>query len=73
LRKLADKLDKSLGDQADGLTSQAKRSMREFENFMRDGRRMADSLDRVLQKVENNPSSIIFGGSQVPEYKPGQQ
>jgi len=34
---------------------------------------MADSLDRVLQKVENNPSSIIFGGSQVPEYKPGQQ
>jgi phospholipid/cholesterol/gamma-HCH transport system substrate-binding protein len=72
-RKLADKLDKSLGDQADGLTQQARRSMREFENFMRDGRRMADSLDRVLQKVENNPSSIIFGGSQVPEYKPGQQ
>jgi phospholipid/cholesterol/gamma-HCH transport system substrate-binding protein len=72
-RKLADKLDKSLGDQADGLTQQARRSMREFENFMRDGRRMADSLDRVLQKVENNPSSLIFGGSQVPEYKPGQQ
>jgi phospholipid/cholesterol/gamma-HCH transport system substrate-binding protein len=72
-RKLAEKLDKSLGDQADGLTTQAKRSMREFENFMRDGRRMADSLDRVLTKVENNPSSLIFGGSQVPEYKPGQQ
>jgi phospholipid/cholesterol/gamma-HCH transport system substrate-binding protein len=72
-RKLADKLDKSLGDQADGLTQQARRSMREFESFMRDGRRMAESLDRVLQKVENNPSSIIFGGSQLPEYKPGQQ
>jgi phospholipid/cholesterol/gamma-HCH transport system substrate-binding protein len=72
-RKLAEKLDKTLGDQADGLTQQAKRSLREFESFMRDGRRMADSLDRVLQKVENNPSSIIFGGSQVPEYKPGQQ
>jgi phospholipid/cholesterol/gamma-HCH transport system substrate-binding protein len=72
-RKLAEKLDKTLGDQADGLTQQARRSLREFESFMRDGRRMADSLDRVLQKVENNPSSIIFGGSQVPEYKPGQQ
>jgi phospholipid/cholesterol/gamma-HCH transport system substrate-binding protein len=71
-RKLADKLDKSVGDQADGLTSQARRSLREFENFMRDGRRMAESLDRVLQKVENNPSSLIFGGSQVPEYKPAQ-
>jgi|EndMetStandDraft_9_1072997.scaffolds.fasta_scaffold05578_4 phospholipid/cholesterol/gamma-HCH transport system substrate-binding protein len=72
-RKLAEKLDKTLGDQAEGLTQQAKRSMREFESFMRDGRRMADSLDRVLQKVENNPASMIFGGSQVPEYKPGQQ
>jgi phospholipid/cholesterol/gamma-HCH transport system substrate-binding protein len=71
-RKLADKLDKTVGDQADGLTSQARRSLREFENFMKDGRRMAESLDRVLQKVENNPSSLIFGGSQVPEYKPAQ-
>ncbi len=71
-RKLADKLDKTVGDQADGLTAQARRSLREFENFMRDGRRMAESLDRVLQKVENNPSSLIFGGSQVPEYKPAQ-
>jgi phospholipid/cholesterol/gamma-HCH transport system substrate-binding protein len=73
LRKLAEKLDKTVGEQADGLTQQARRSLREFENFMRDGRRMAESLDRVLQKVENNPSSLIFGGSQVPEYKPGQQ
>jgi hypothetical protein len=33
---------------------------------------VAENLDRVLQKVENNPSSLIFGGSGVPEYKPGQ-
>jgi phospholipid/cholesterol/gamma-HCH transport system substrate-binding protein len=71
-RNLAEKLEKSLGDQAGGLTYQARRSMREFELFMRDGRRLAENLDRVLQKVEENPSSIIFGGSQVPEYKPGQ-
>ncbi len=72
-RKLSEKLDKTVGDQADSITQQARRSLREFENFMRDGRRMAESLDRVLQKVENNPSSLIFGGSSVPEYKPGQQ
>jgi phospholipid/cholesterol/gamma-HCH transport system substrate-binding protein len=72
-RRLADKLEKSVGDQADGLTTQAKRSMREFELFMADGRRLAENLDRVLQKVETNPSSLIFGGSQVPGYKPGQQ
>lgn len=72
-RKLAEKLDKTLGDQADGLTSQARRSMREFELFMRDGRRLAENFDRVLQKVEANPSSLIFGGEQIPAYKPGQQ
>jgi len=71
-RRLADKLEKNLGDEAGGLTYQARRSMREFELFMRDGRRLAENLDRVLQKVEANPSSIIFGGSQVPEYEPGQ-
>src|SRR5262249_12837252 len=37
-KRLADKLEKSVGDQADGLTTQAKRSMREFELFMADGR-----------------------------------
>jgi phospholipid/cholesterol/gamma-HCH transport system substrate-binding protein len=71
-RRLAEKLEKSVGDQADGLTVQAKRSMKEFELFMADGRRLAENLDRVLQKVETNPSSLIFGGSQVPGYKPGQ-
>ena len=71
--KLAEKLDKSVGDEASGLTRQAQRSMKEFELFMKDGRRLAENLDRVLQKVEHNPSSLIFGGSQVPEYKPGQQ
>lgn len=71
-RKLAEKLEKSFGEQADTLTRQAQRSMREFELFMKDGRRVAENLDRVLQKVENNPSSLIFGGSSVPEYRPGQ-
>ena len=40
--------------------------------FMRDGRRAARSLDRVLTKIEQNPQSLIFGGSSVPEYNPTQ-
>jgi phospholipid/cholesterol/gamma-HCH transport system substrate-binding protein len=67
---LGDKLDKSLGDQAPGLTQQAQRGLREFELFMKDARRLAESLDRVVQKVENNPSGFLMGGSQVPVYKP---
>ncbi len=67
-RSLADKLDHSLGDRADGLTQQAQRGLREFELFMKDSRRLADSLDRVVQKVERNPTGFLLGGQTSPKY-----
>ena len=63
-----EKLDKSLGDRSGELTRQAERSLREFELFMKDGRRLADSLDRVVQKVERNPAGFLLGGQQSPKY-----
>lgn len=69
-RRLADKLEHSLGDNAESLTRVAKSGMQEFEMFMRDGRRAAQSLDRVLERIEKNPQSFLFGGSNVPEYNP---
>jgi phospholipid/cholesterol/gamma-HCH transport system substrate-binding protein len=39
---------------------------------MRDGRRAARSLDRVLEQIEKNPQSFLFGGSTIPEYTPNQ-
>ncbi len=71
-RQLADKLDKSLGDQSGDLTRSAQRSLREFELFMKDARRLADSLDRVVQKVDQNPSGFLLGGNQTPAYVPKQ-
>jgi phospholipid/cholesterol/gamma-HCH transport system substrate-binding protein len=67
-RQLAEKLDKSLGDKSGDITLQAERSLREFELFMKDGRRLAESLDRVVQKVERNPSGFLLGGQQSPKY-----
>lgn len=67
-RKLADKLDRSLGDKSIQLTEQAQRSLREFELFMKDGRHLADSLDRVVQKVERNPAAFLMGNQQSPKY-----
>jgi len=67
-RQLAEKLDKSIGDKSGELTVQAERSLREFELFMKDGRRLADSLDRVVQKVEQNPTKFLLGGQQSPKY-----
>lgn len=71
-KKLAEKLDKSFGDSADGMTRFAKDGLKEFELFMRDGRRAARTLERVLEQVEKNPQSFLFGGSTVPEYTPPQ-
>jgi len=71
-RDLAQKLDKSLGDSADGMTRFAKDGLKEFELFMREGRQAARSLDRVLEQIEKNPQSFLFGGSTIPEYNPKQ-
>lgn len=71
-RDLAEKLDKSFGDSADGIARFAKDGLKEFELFMRDGRRAARNLDRVLEQIERNPQSFLFGGSRVPEYTPAQ-
>lgn len=72
-KQLAEKLDKSIGDSAGGLARFAKDGLREFELFMRDGRRAARTMDRVLERIERNPQSFLFGGSHVPEYTPDQQ
>ncbi len=69
-RELSDKLNVAVGDNAQGLTRTAKRSLQEIELFARDARRAAKSFDRLMQKVERNPQSLIFGGSSETEYRP---
>jgi phospholipid/cholesterol/gamma-HCH transport system substrate-binding protein len=66
-------LSKSLGDNVDGLTRQAKDSLQEFSAAMREGRRAAATLNRVLEKLEADPRGFLLGGSQVPEYTPKGQ
>jgi phospholipid/cholesterol/gamma-HCH transport system substrate-binding protein len=69
-KDLSGKLEVSLGENLDGLTRTAKDSLQEFGNFMREGRRVAVTFNRVLEKFEANPKSFLLGGSQVPEYNP---
>jgi len=72
-KTLSSKLEVSLGDNMDGLTRQAKESMQEFSATMREGRRAAATLNRVLEKLEADPRGFLLGGSQVPEYTPRGQ
>lgn len=69
-KSLSTKLEVSLGDNMDGLTRQARDSLQEFGNFMREGRRAAGTLNRILEKLEADPRGFLLGGNQVPEYTP---
>jgi phospholipid/cholesterol/gamma-HCH transport system substrate-binding protein len=69
-KSLSSKLEVSLGNNMDGLTRQARDSLQEFGNFMREGRRTAVSLNRILEKLEADPKGFLLGGNQVPEYTP---
>ena len=69
-KSLSDKLEVSLGDNVEGLTRQARESLQEFGNFMREGRRTAVTLNRILEKLEADPKGFLLGGNQLPEYTP---
>ena len=69
-KSLSSKLEVSLGDNMDGLTRQARDSLQEFGNFMREGRRVAVTLNRILEKLEADPKGFLLGGNQLPEYTP---
>jgi phospholipid/cholesterol/gamma-HCH transport system substrate-binding protein len=69
-KSLSNKLEVSLGENMDGLTRQARDSLQEFGSFMREGRRTAVTLNRILEKLEADPKGFLLGGNQVPEYTP---
>jgi phospholipid/cholesterol/gamma-HCH transport system substrate-binding protein len=69
-KSLSEKLEVSLGDNVDVLTRQARESLQEFSSFMREGRRTAVTLNRILEKLEADPRGFLLGGNQVPEYTP---
>jgi phospholipid/cholesterol/gamma-HCH transport system substrate-binding protein len=69
-KSLSSKLEVSLGDNMDGLTRQARESIQEFGSFMREGRRTAVTLNRILEKLEADPKGFLLGGNQLPEYTP---
>lgn len=70
LRGIADKLNRTLDENAGKLTLTATRSMQELEMLAKDGRRVMRGLDRVLEKVDRDPQSLLFGSTTVKPYKP---
>ena len=70
LREVADKLNSTIGSNTDQLTASANRGLRELELLAKDGQRVVRNLDRILEKVDRDPQSLLFGSTTVKEYKP---
>jgi phospholipid/cholesterol/gamma-HCH transport system substrate-binding protein len=64
-RKLSENLNKDLGE---GISRAAGRSLREAEAFVVEGRSTLRNMQRVIDRLENNPRSFLSGGSRVPEH-----
>lgn len=64
-RKLSENLNRDIGE---GLSRVAGRSLREAEAFVVEGRSTLRNMQRVIDRLENNPRSFLSGGSRVPEH-----
>lgn len=53
---------------ADNLNQRADRGVREIEAFAVEGRSTLRDMQRVIDRLERNPSRFFFGRSQVPEH-----
>jgi phospholipid/cholesterol/gamma-HCH transport system substrate-binding protein len=51
-----------------GLNSFSDRGLRDLTNLLSQGQRTISRLDRVISDLEQNPSGLLFGGPDVPEY-----
>lgn len=70
LRGIAEKLNQTIDGNADKLTQTATRSLLELEQLAKDGRRVVRGLDRIIEKVDRDPQSLLFGSTTVKPYQP---
>ncbi|MEM8749244.1 MAG: MlaD family protein [Pseudomonadota bacterium] len=68
-RAAAESLDRSLAQAANGISDVARRGLRDTQTLIRDAGQSLSRIDRVIRKLENNPSAIITGagGNRIRE------
>lgn len=57
----------AIDQNVDGLTLEAKQGMQEFSAAMKEARRAAVTLNRILEKFEASPTGFLLRGSKPPE------
>ncbi|WP_316860069.1 MlaD family protein [uncultured Cohaesibacter sp.] len=68
IRQVAEKFDKKADQISNGLARFSGKGLRDVESMVSDARRTINRLESTVKKLENDPSSVIFGGNKVRTY-----
>nr|WP_321456371.1 MlaD family protein [uncultured Cohaesibacter sp.] len=68
IRSVADKFDSRADEISNGLARFSGRGLREVEAMVSDARRTIKRVEGAVDKLEKDPSSVIFGGNKVKRF-----
>ncbi|SNY94307.1 phospholipid/cholesterol/gamma-HCH transport system substrate-binding protein [Cohaesibacter sp. ES.047] len=68
IRRLSESFESRADGIADGLARFSGKGLRDVESMVGDARRTMRRLESAVEKLENDPSSLIFGGNKVKTY-----
>lgn len=60
----------SIGGGVNRFTNQG---LRDLQAFVQQGRQAVSRLDRLISSLDRNPSQVLFGADNVPQYRGGQR
>ena len=69
IREVADRFGSRADEISDGLARFSNRGLRDVESMVNDARRTLRRLEGTVDQLEDDPSSLIFGGDKVKTYE----
>ncbi len=69
IRIAADKFASQADSIGGGVDRFANQGLRDLQTFVQEGRRAVSRLDRLISNLDRNPSQVLFGADNVPQYR----
>ncbi|HSM39765.1 MAG TPA: hypothetical protein VK862_03380, partial [Afifellaceae bacterium] len=69
IRIAADKFASQADSIGGGVDRFANQGLRDLQAFVQEGRRAVSRLDRLISNLDRNPSQVLFGADNVPQYR----
>jgi phospholipid/cholesterol/gamma-HCH transport system substrate-binding protein len=73
IRVAADRFSAQAESIGGGVDRFANQGLRDLQAFVQEGRRAVSRLDRLISNLDRNPSQVLFGSDNVPQYRGGQR